>query len=86
MSETVSVDEKGRLVLPKKVRQKAHINTKTKLVARVDGVGRVELSDPRVLIAQARKVAADKLVGWKEEDHEATSYLLGSMKAKNEAR
>ncbi len=86
MSETVSIDEKGRLVLPKKVRQEAHISTRSKLVVRASGVGRVELSDPKVLTAQAQVIGAKKLSGWKEEDHEATSYLLGSMKTKNEAR
>jgi bifunctional DNA-binding transcriptional regulator/antitoxin component of YhaV-PrlF toxin-antitoxin module len=86
MSETVSIDEKGRLVLPKKIRQEARIGTKTKLVVRASGVGRVELSDPRVLTAQAQDIGAKKLSGWKEEDHEATAYLLGSMKSKNETR
>ena len=86
MSETVSIDEKGRLVLPKRVRQEAHIGVRTKLVARASGVGRVELSDPKVLTAQAQDVGAKKLAGWKEEDHKATSYLVGSIKTKNETR
>jgi bifunctional DNA-binding transcriptional regulator/antitoxin component of YhaV-PrlF toxin-antitoxin module len=86
MSEVVSVDEKGRLVLPKKVRQEAHISVRTKLVARASGVGRVELSDPKVLTVQAQDIGAKKLAGWKEDDHEATSHLLGSMKRKNETR
>src|SRR5712691_10859283 len=49
ISETVSIDEKGRLVLPKKIRQEARISTKSKLVVRAGCVGRIELSDPRVL-------------------------------------
>ncbi len=81
MSETVSVDEKGRLVLPKKVREKAHIGVNVKLVAKASGVGRVELSDPSLLIAQAQEIGAKKLAGWKEEDHQATSYLLRSLRA-----
>jgi AbrB family looped-hinge helix DNA binding protein len=84
VSETVTVDEKGRLVLPKKVREKAGIGKNTRLVARADGVGRVELTDPRVVAARAQKIGAEKLAGWKEEEHEATAYLLGSMKRKNE--
>ena len=85
MSETVSVDEKGRLVLPKKVREKARIGVNVKLVAKASGVGRVELSDPRILIAQAQEIGAKKLSGWKEEDHKATAYLLRSIRAsKNE--
>ena len=76
VSEIVSIDEKGRLVLPKRVRQEAHIGVRTELIARANGIGRVELIDPRVLAAQAQDIGAKKLVGWKEEDHEATSYLF----------
>jgi AbrB family looped-hinge helix DNA binding protein len=84
MSETVSVDEKGRLVLPKKIREKAGIGVNVKLLAKATGAGRVELSDPRILIAQAQAIGTKKLAGWREEDHQATNYLLRSMKAKNE--
>lgn len=84
MSETVSVDEKGRLVIPKKVREKARIGVNVKLVAKASGVGRVEITDPKILIAQAQEIGAKRLAGWKEEDHQATTYLLRSMRAKNE--
>ena len=82
MTETVSIDGKGRLVLPKKVREEARIGVNAKLVARASGVGTVELSDPKVLVARAREIGARKLAGWKEEEHEATAYLLRSVKAK----
>ena len=84
MSETVSVDGKGRLVLPKKVREKARIGVNVKLLAKASGVGRVELSDPTILIAQAQEIGAKKLAGWREKDHQATTYLLRAMRAKNE--
>lgn len=80
MSEIVSVDEKGRLVLPKKVRAEAHIDVQSKLVARVAGIGRVELFDPEVLASEAQEIGAKKLAGWKEADHEVTRYILESMK------
>lgn len=82
MSEIVSINEKGWLVLPKKVREEARVGVKAKLVARASGVGRVELYDPKVLVAQAREIGAEKLAGWKEEEHEAAAYLLRSTKAK----
>jgi bifunctional DNA-binding transcriptional regulator/antitoxin component of YhaV-PrlF toxin-antitoxin module len=84
MSETVSVDEKGRLVLPKKIREKARIGVNVKLVAKASGIGRVELSDPRILVAQAQEIGAKKLARWREEDHQAATYLLRSMRTKNE--
>jgi bifunctional DNA-binding transcriptional regulator/antitoxin component of YhaV-PrlF toxin-antitoxin module len=86
MSETVAVDKKGRLVLPKKVRQQAGIHVDTKLLARAKGIGRVELLDPDILMKRAQEIGAKKLAGWKEDEHEATHSLLESMKRKIETR
>ena len=80
MSETVSIDKKGRLVLPKRVRAEAHIDVDRKLVARATGIGRVELFDPDILSAKAQEIGRKKLAGWKEEEHEATDYAHISMK------
>ena len=80
MSEIVSLDEKGRLVLPKKIRTEAHISLQSKLVARAAGVGRVELFDPEVLASKAQKIGMKKLAGWKEESHEVSRYMSESMK------
>ena len=80
MSEVVSVDEKGRLVLPKRVRAEARIGVQSKLVARAAGIGRVELFDPEVLTSEAQEIGAKKLAGWNEEDHEVTRYILESVK------
>ena len=65
--------------MPKKVRVEAHIGLQSKLVARAAGIGRVELFDPQVLTSKAQEIGAKKLTGWKEEDHEATRYLLEAM-------
>ncbi len=82
MSETIFVDRKGRLVLPKKVREKARIGVNTRLVVKVSDVGRIELFDPDILLSKAQEIGAKKLTGWREEDHEVTSLLLGYMKDK----
>ena len=82
MSEAVSMDKKGRLVLPKRVRVEAHIGVDRQLVARAIGIGRVELLDPEVLSAKAQEIGRKKLAGWREEEHEATESLQESMKGK----
>jgi len=82
MGEAVSIDKKGRLVLPKWIRQEAHIEVGRQLVARAVGVGRVELLDPAVLEMDAQEIGRKKLAGWKEEEHEATQGLLEAMKKK----
>ncbi len=84
MSETVSIDEKGRLVLSKKIREEAGIVPKSTLVVRISGAGRIELSNPSLLIEEAQRIGRRKLSGWKEDEHEATSYLLESVR-KHEA-
>ena len=61
MSETVSVDEKGRLVIPKKVREKARIGVNVKLVAKASGIGRVELSDPKGRQLEEVRVIRDEI-------------------------
>lgn len=82
MDETVSMDRKGRLVLPKAVRAQAHIDVNHELLVRATDIGRVELLDPTVLMSKAQEIGSKKLVGWKETDHEATTYLQKSMKKK----
>jgi bifunctional DNA-binding transcriptional regulator/antitoxin component of YhaV-PrlF toxin-antitoxin module len=82
MNETVSVDSKGRLVLPKKTRLEAGIDVNHRLVVRATGIGRVELLDTSVLMARAQQIGSRKLAGWDEADHEAVAYVRRSMKRK----
>ena len=84
MAEMVTVDDKGRIVLPRKIRKQAQIGTNVKLVAYVSGPGKVELSDPVVLLAKAREIGAKKLAGWKEEDHNATASMMRTQKDSHE--
>lgn len=76
MSESVTVDEKGRMVLPKRVRIEAGIKPGSRLLAEVKGLGIVELRDSTALIDKVRGVAAKKLSGWKEEEHKEDRMLL----------
>lgn len=85
VSDTVTLDEKGRLVLPKKVREAAQIGPSTKLVARAKGVGAVELCDLGLLVARAQEIGARRLAGWREEDHETDALVFELAKRKHEA-
>ena len=66
------------------MREKARIGVNVKLLATASGVGKVELSDPRIAVAKAQEIGAKKLAGWNEEDHKATAYLLKAMRTKHE--
>jgi AbrB family looped-hinge helix DNA binding protein len=80
VNETVTVDEKGRIVLPKKVREKARIKANSRLVAEAKGEGRIELFDPDLLMMRAQEIGSRKLADWREEDHEAAELLSRLMK------
>jgi bifunctional DNA-binding transcriptional regulator/antitoxin component of YhaV-PrlF toxin-antitoxin module len=84
VSEIVSIDKKGRLVLPKKVRTEAGINLEKRLVARATGIGRVELFDPEILEAEAQEIGKKKLYGWSEENHQATKYVEELVKTRRD--
>jgi len=69
MTETITIDEKGRMVLPKRVREKAGIKLGSRLIVDVRGPGVVEIRDAAILIERVHRVAAKKLTGWREEEH-----------------
>jgi AbrB family looped-hinge helix DNA binding protein len=83
--ETVTVDDKGRLVLPKKVREEARIKANAVLLVDVKEEGRVELIDPEALMRKAREIAKVKLQGWTEEDHEATRLITEEAMRRKDA-
>ncbi len=80
MSELVSIDEKGRLVLPKRIRAKAGIRPGTSLVAEVKRNGVVELRDSSALLNQVQQVAVRKLTRWKEGEHREDRMFSASAK------
>lgn len=63
-----------------KSRKQAQIGINVRLVARVSGSGKVELSDYSILLAKARETGAKKLAGWKEEDHDDTACMMRTLK------
>lgn len=85
MSGTVVVDSKGRVVLPKKIREQADITVNTRLVARVKGKGKIELINPDILMLKAQEIGAKKLADWREEDHEATKLLTKLVRTHDKA-
>jgi AbrB family looped-hinge helix DNA binding protein len=86
MDAKVAIDKKGRLVLPKKVREEARICLNARLVVRAIDEGRIELFDPELLLKKAQEIGARKLAGWREEEHEAARLIAALMeKHRNEA-
>ncbi|MHB1867971.1 MAG: AbrB/MazE/SpoVT family DNA-binding domain-containing protein [Nitrososphaerales archaeon] len=76
MTQSVAtIDEKGRLVLPRDSRRKAGIKSRSKLLVEVRGPGIIELRDFEHLSKRVQTVAAKKLTGWKEEEHKEELLL-----------
>ena len=82
MGQSVIVDEKGRVLLPKNARLKAGIGPKSKLVIEVKGRGIIELLDYDELSRKVQDVAMKKLTGWKEIEHREDKLLSRLSKRK----
>lgn len=85
MAESVTIDEKGRLVLPKDARRRAGIKPRSRLLVEVRGPGIIELRDYEMLSLAVQKVAAKKLAGWKEEKHREEKLLFKLSKDEEDA-
>lgn len=83
MGQSVTIDEKGRILLPSDARRKAGIRPKAKLLVEVRGAGVIELKDYDLLTQEVRKVAAKKLTGWKEDEHKEEKLLMRLSKARD---
>ena len=67
---TVEIDSKGRLVIPKDVREQSEISVPSELVVIVEGVGRISLQSVEVNLKNAQQIGRKKLSSWVEERHE----------------
>lgn len=83
MSESVTIDNKGRVLLPKKLRKAAGLALPGQAVATVVGEGRIELVAVDPEMKRARQIARMKLAGWREEEHEAEKLALHLAKKEN---
>ena len=80
MSKSVSMDKKGRIVIPKDIRDAAKIKVPAKLLAIAKDKGKIELIIVDARMNTAKAIAKRKFAGWKEEDHEADSLALKLLK------
>jgi bifunctional DNA-binding transcriptional regulator/antitoxin component of YhaV-PrlF toxin-antitoxin module len=74
------MDKKGRIVIPKDVRDAASINVPAKLLAIAKDKGKIELIRVDVEMKTAKAIAKRKFAGWKEEEHEADSLAIELLK------
>jgi AbrB family looped-hinge helix DNA binding protein len=71
----VSIDQKGRLAIPKNLREKVNIKVPGKLLIVPKENGRVELVQVEEDLKRAKEIASKKMKGWKEEEHRGEKLL-----------
>ncbi len=67
---TVEIDPKGRIVIPKEVREESGISTPGELLVTVEGEGRIALQSVETNLRNAQRIGQRKLASWTEERHE----------------
>jgi len=67
---TVEIDSKGRLVIPKDIREQSEISVPSELVVAVEGVGRISLQSVEANLRNAQQIGRRRLTSWTEERHE----------------
>jgi len=77
MSVVVNIDKKGRLILPKQIREEAGIKTPGKLLV-FSKDKKVEIAPVSSSLERAKKIASEKLREWREDTHRGEKILLGT--------
>jgi AbrB family looped-hinge helix DNA binding protein len=77
MSYVVTIDDRGRILLPADVRRKLGLRKGSKLILRVAEGGRLEAVPLERELERVAEVFRRRFAGWREEDHEATAVLFG---------
>jgi len=67
---TVEIDSKGRVVIPKGVREQSGISAPGELLVTVEGVGKITLESAEASLQKAQRVGRKKLRSWSESRHE----------------
>jgi AbrB family looped-hinge helix DNA binding protein len=66
----VEIDSKGRVVIPKEIREQSRISAPSELVVTVEGEGRISLQAVEANLKDAQQIGRRKLRSWTEERHE----------------
>jgi len=68
--KTIEIDPKGRVVIPKDVRERSGISAPGELVVTVEGTGKITLQSSEASLKRAQQVGRKKLRSWRESRHD----------------
>ncbi|ABM81267.1 AbrB/MazE/SpoVT family DNA-binding domain-containing protein [Hyperthermus butylicus] len=80
MARIVRLDSRGRLLVPREVRDAVGLREGSRLLVRVRSDGVIELVPLDKLYERVAEAFRRKMKGWREENHEATRLLEEMMK------
>jgi len=80
MEYVVTINERGRIVLPSEVRRLLGIKGKSKVIIKVRSNGIIELIPFNKIYNEVARVFEEKFQGRKEEDQEASKLLFKLVK------
>jgi AbrB family looped-hinge helix DNA binding protein len=66
----VEIDSKGRVVIPREIREQSGISPASQLLVTVEGEGRITLQSVEANLKSAQQIGRKKLHSWVEERHE----------------
>ncbi|RLG84822.1 MAG: AbrB family transcriptional regulator [Thermoprotei archaeon] len=75
MEYVVSIDERGRVLIPGEVRRRVGLKGRSRVLVRVREDGVIELVPLEKLFSEVSKIFEEKFRGWREEEHEASRIL-----------
>lgn len=75
MEYVVSIDERGRVLIPGEVRRRVGLRGRSRVLVRVREDGVIELIPLEKLFSEVSKIFEEKFRGWREEEHEASRIL-----------
>lgn len=68
--KTVEIDSRGRVVIPKDVREQSGISVPGKLMVSVEGTGKINLQSAQISLKKAHQIGQKKLRTWNESRHD----------------
>ncbi len=81
--KTIEIDPKGRVVIPKDVRERSGISAPGELVVTVEGIGKITLQSSEASLKKAQQIGRRKLSGWREDQHEEEKLALKLARREN---
>jgi AbrB family looped-hinge helix DNA binding protein len=81
--KTVEIDPKGRVVIPKDIREESGISAPGELLVTVEGAGKITLHSIETNLKRAQQIGRKKLSSWSEARHEEDKLALKLAREEN---